>query len=313
MAPIKYVMSAIMMFAMLLPGLPAGAQAVSSKSALAVSPAILENVLTPGAATSFTVQVHNVTNFPLPIKTFMRGLTVEAHTTDISETEQQRLDASKWFVIKDSDFILQPNQIRTVSGTIETPADAEPGGHYATIFFQPLVPAEALSPSTAYINARVGVLSFLIVKGDIKPKAEIESGIQTSGLVQQGPVTFSFRIRNSGNVHLLPTGKLAIYDVFGAQVANLDVPPGTILPDSVREYTIEWNAASFINRYHAELTLDYGDEGLKLPKTLTTVWVLPWAALLLCVAGLAVVVFIITKTRRRWRLAWEVIRGNKRQ
>ncbi len=284
----------------------------ASKSALAVSPAIIENVLTPGEPSEFTVQVHNVTNFPLPIKTFMRGLTAESYTSDLTQDELARLDASLWFTIKDADFILQPNQLRTVTGTIQTPANADPGGHYATIFFQPLVPTEALSAATAYINARVGVLSFLIVKGDINQKAELKSGIQTNGLTQHGPITFTFSVHNAGNVHLLPTGALTINDMSGKRVAELAIPQGSILPNSSREYTMEWNAASFMNKYTAELTLEHGgSEDTPLPKTSVTFWVVPWVSLLFWTICLVALILFVVKTRRRWRKVWRELSGKK--
>ncbi len=287
-------------------------ETTASKSALAVSPAIIESVLTSGEPSPFTVQVHNLTNFPLPIKTFVRGLTAESNTSDLTHDEQTRLDASLWFDIKDADFILQPNQIRTVTGTIRTPADADPGGHYATIFFQPLVPTEALSPSTAYINARVGVLAFLIVKGEINQKAELKSGVQTNGLVQGGPISFTFSLHNAGNVHLLPTGTLVIKDISGKHVAELAIPQGTILPNSSREYTMEWGEASFINQYTAELTLDYaGNSDNTLPTTTVTFWVVPWVGLLFWAICLALIVLFVIKTHKRWRRVWREIRGKK--
>ncbi len=281
-----------------------------TQSALAVSPAILENILTPGEPSAFSVEVRNITNFPLPIKSFVRGLTTEAHTSDLSEEEQKRLDASQWFVIEEPDFILQPNQSRKVSGTIQTPIDADPGGHYATIFFQPLVPAEALSPSTAYINARVGVLSFLIVKGDISQSAELKKDLQTTKLVRRGPITFTFSVHNSGNVHLLPTGKVAIYK-FNMHVADITIPPGVVLPNSSREYTVEWEGAG-PGKYRAELSIEYGADGLQLSKSSVSFWIVPWVGLLFSLITLGVGVFFVIKTRRRWHHVWQELRGSKK-
>lgn len=276
---------------------------ITSKSALVVSPAILEHVLTPGEPVPFTVQVQNVIDFPLPIKGFVRGLAVEEHT-DLSKDERARLDASQWFTIENPDFILQPKQVRTVTGTIQPPANADPGGHYATVFFQPLVPAEALSPTMVYVNARVGVLSFLIVKGDIDQKAQLKTGLKTAGLAQGGPIEFTFSIHNSGNVHLLPSGKVAIYNMFNTRVANLDIPRGIVLPNSSREYTIKWDGPGASGKYRAELTAEYGPENLKLTKTTTIFWIVPWVKILLGSVLLAAAVLLARRIRRRGRRAW---------
>lgn len=278
-----------------------------SKSALAVSPAIIEEVLTPGKPTNFTLHVHNTTNFPLPIKTFVRNLTPNSPT--MTQAGSERLDASLWFIVDEPDFILQPNQVRTVKGSIQTPADAIPGGHYATIYFQPLVPEEALSPSMAFVNARVGVLAFLIVKGDIEQKAALKNTLQTTGLIQSGPATFRFAVQNTGNVHLMPSGKLTIYDWRNKQVASKEIPAGFILPNETKDYTMTWDNVSGMGTYRAELTLHYGPEQIALPKTTATFWVVPWMKMLIGAVMLVGSAFFILKTRRRWRKAWRALRG----
>lgn len=292
-------------------GQPAAAQAMDeeqsiSKSALAVSPAIIEEVLTPGEPTSFTLQVHNVTNFPLPIKGFVKNLNVQSE--ELEKTDKERLDASQWFVIEEPDFILQPDQLRTVKGIIQTPADATPGGHYATIYFQPLVPEEALSPAMAYVNAKVGVLAFLIVKGDIEQKAELAEPLHTTGLVRHGPIKFTFAIRNTGNVHLMPTARLMIYDVRGRKVETLKTPIGLTLPNSTKQYTVEWKGGSRLGKYRAELVVSYGPENTELPKTTANFWIMPWIEILTISLLIAGIVWFVRKTRRRWRRTWKALR-----
>jgi hypothetical protein len=281
--------------------------APKSESALAVSPAIIEEVLSPGEPVPFTLLVNNVTNFPLPIKSFVRNLTVQS--AELEKTEQSRLDASRWFTIDEPDFILQPNQVRTVKGVLHPPIDAIPGGHYATIFFQPLVPEQALSPSTTYISARVGVLAFLVVKGDIEQKAIFNSTLHTSRLIRHGPATFTFSIRNTGNVHIMPTGKLTIYDGRGKQAGVLDVPTSFVLPDSTKNYRLQWNPPRPIGKYKAELAVNYGIERVQLPKTNAVFWIVPWAEIGLGILAFSVGAIFIIKTRRRWRKAWRALRG----
>lgn len=291
---------------LLAPGMHA-AEAPTSKSALAVSPAILEHVLEPGKPVSFTVQVNNITNFPLPVKAMVRDFTVQF--TELEKTERERLDASKWFKIEEPDFILQPNQTRTVKGVILPPPEAEPGGHYATVYFQPLIPHEALSPSTAYMNSQVGVLAFLIVKGDIEQSAEYAKGLTAPGLVQSGPVEFSFSIRNTGNVHLMPAGKLNVYDWRGSLAGQIALPAGVILPNANKEYTLTWDGARLPGQYRAELEVSYGNNNTQLQKISVVVWVMPWMAISFGVVIIIGAAIFVAKTRHRWRKAWRTLHG----
>lgn len=278
----------------------------AAKSALAVSPAIIEEVLEPGKPTPFALQINNITNFPLPVKAIVRDFAVQSET--LEKTERARLDASQWFSIQDPDFILQPNQIRTIKGVISPPSDVVPGGHYAAIYFQPLIPQDALSPATAYINSRVGVLAFLIVKGDITQKADYDQALHAPSLVRHGPLDFTFSLQNTGNVHVMPTGTLTIYDWRNEQVAQLDIPPNVILPNSAKQYTIPWEARNTFGKYKAELAVAYGET--TLPVTNVTVWIVPWVELIIGSVVITVVIIFCAKTRHRWRKAWRTLRGH---
>jgi len=279
----------------------------TSRSALAVSPAIIENVLDPGKPTPFTLQLANGTSYPLPIKATVRDFTVQS--TELEKVDRARLDASQWFTIDEPDFILQPNQTRTITGHILAPLGAVPGGHYATVFFQPLIPQEALSQATAYLSTRVGVLSFLIVKGDIKQQAEYGTPLSTPGVLRHGPVPLTFSIHNTGNVHLIPTGKIVVYDWRGHQVGKIDLPTRVVLPDSTKKFTQDWNPPSAFGKYRAELQISYGSDELKLPMSSVTFWVMPWLELLIGFGGILAISFFISKTKRRWRKAWRALRG----
>lgn len=302
----------VLLLIQIMPHSFAGAQTTDTKeqpsqSALGVSPAIVEHALIPGQTVSFTLQVNNVTNFPLPVKGFVKDLRLQAE--NLKTSERSRLDASKWFTIEEPDFILQPRQIRIIKGTIQPPVDAVPGGHYATVFFQPLLPRDALSPSMAYVNTRVGVLAFLIIKGDIEQKSELAKPLMTSRLARHGPITFTFGVRNTGNVHLMPSGSIKVYDRHNRQVGNLAVPSGIILPETAKEYSIQWDPPSNIGEYRAVLEAKSGAD-VELERTTIIFWIFPWIEALLLILVLSALAVFIIKTKKRWANAWRVLRGN---
>lgn len=278
----------------------------ASQSALAVSPAIIEKVLEPGKPTGFAIAVNNITSFPLPVKGFVRDMTVQGMQLD--EAAKEKLDASRWFSIEEPDFILQPHQARTIRGTINTPNDAAPGGHYATIYFQPLVPQEALSAATAYISSRVGALAFLVVKGDIERKAALSKSLSADAPMGHGPIAFSFTVTNTGNVHVLPSGAVTVYDWQGKKVGSLDIPPGLILPNTAKTYDFEWQPPQLIGKYTAELAVKYDASQPPLTAKSGNVFVVPWVEMAVTAALAAGAIFILAKTRRRWRKAWHVLR-----
>ena len=126
--------------------------ALATESALSASPAILETVLELDKVTTTSVTIQNNTNFPLPIK---GSVSAFLSTEKINEENKDTFNASRWFSLEPADFILQPNEVKKVEVTINPPKGAEPGGHYATIYFRPLIPQDAVSSGSTISLALV--------------------------------------------------------------------------------------------------------------------------------------------------------------
>lgn len=217
-------------------------------------------------------------------------------------------DASAWFTVDPADFILQPNQVKDISITILPPAAATPGGHYATVYFQPLIPTEALSPNTAYLSARVGVLAFLIVKGNITEQASLAK-LSVPRVQQFGPVHLKLPLTNSGNVHLLPEGKVVIRDYHGQTIQTLPLSTGLILPKTVKTYEIQWDNHGKLGYFTAQAQLTYGADKQSLQTTKVGFWILPWLPGAIIGVLITTITWFVLRTRHRWSAAWKVLRG----
>lgn len=276
------------------------------KSALAVSPAIVEHILTPGKSKQFTLRVTNLTDFPLPISGSVKNfITLEQV---ISSKNLALYDASKWFTITEPDFILQPKQTRAVSVSISPPSGSEPGGHYATVYFQPLLPAGALTPSTAYLSARVGSLAFLIVPGALDERLIVQ-GFKTTGLQQSSPIDFTIDTENSGNVHLSPNGKITLTNIFSNKAGETTIRQGVILPGTKKTFNASFDRSLPPGRYTATATITYGAEQKTITKT-EVFWIIPWVLILgPFPAFLAAIVAF--RARGRWKRAWFILRGKQ--
>ncbi|MDP2873839.1 MAG: hypothetical protein Q8N84_00900 [bacterium] len=278
------------------------------QSALGVSPAIFELVLEPGEEKTETLRVFNVTNFPLPIKASVKNFTPKE---DIPEEAKKIFDASAWFTIEPTDFILQPKENKIITLTISPPKEAEPGGHYATIYFQPLLPVEVLSPQTAYLTARIGVLSFLVVKGEIQEKASLASW-QTESFRQFGPVNFNLQLKNEGNVHLLPAGEVTIWNWQNKEVAKIPLSPSQILPQTTKNFASSWPKKYPLGKFLAQAKLSFGSEQQPIISEKISFWIVPWLPLSIGVLLLTVTLLLLIIMRRRLKLAWSVLLGREK-
>ena len=82
----------------------------------------------------------------------------------------------------------------------------QPGGHFGAIIVNTeAVQFEQTGPA---VVQEVGPLLLVRVPGDITESAEIVEFKSDSGLYQSGPVEFTTRVRNTGNVHFKPKGTI---------------------------------------------------------------------------------------------------------
>jgi hypothetical protein len=283
------------------------AEESTPQSALGVAPAIIEVVLEPGKTKTTTVSVFNITNFPLPVKGSIRAFLNEDSLIGSQAAAKETFDASSWFKLEPSDFILQPREKREIKIIIVAPKKAEPGGHYATVYFQPLLPVEVLSPQTAYLTARIGVLSFLIVKGNIEEKGDFGE-LKMKKFQQFGPINFKVSFQNQGNIHLTPSGEIKIKNWRGREVTKINLTPKTILPQTVRELEGIWQKKYLLGKFTAQITILFGTENKKLEKEIVF-WVIPWLPLLLLITPLTSLVIFFILIRKRVGAAFKVLLG----
>jgi len=283
------------------------AEEPTPQSALGVAPAIIEVVLDPGKTKITTVTVFNITNFPLPVKGSIRSFLNEDPLLNYNQTAKETFDASSWFKLEPADFILQPREKRDIKIVIVSSKKAEPGGHYATIYFQPLLPIDVLSPQTAYLTARVGVLSFLIVKGDIKEKGDFGE-LKIKKFQQFGPINFKISFQNQGNIHLIPSGEIKIRNWRGREIAKINLNQKTILPQTIRELEGSWQKKYILGKFTAQITILFGTESQKIEREITF-WVIPWLPLLLFIILLTGIVIFFILVRKRINAALKVLFG----
>ena len=278
------------------------------KTALGVTPAIVELVIEPEKTSESSVTVFNVTNFPLPIKGTVKNFVPKE---EIPPNSQNIFDASAWIKIEPSDFILQPLEEKKIKISIAPPKNAEPGGHYATIYFQPLIPEEVLSYQSSHITSRIGVLTLLIVKGDINETITL-GNVDYKKFTQYGPKIFTLKFKNEGNVHIAPSGKLIIKNIRGKVTERISMPNKIVLPQTVREVQVERNGRFLLpGKYKIEMALTYGSEKREIKSKPYTFWVFPWFAIFIIAAILTPTVWFMIIKRQRLKLAVQILLGRK--
>lgn len=166
---------------------------------------------------------------------------------------------------------LKHGERATIPVTVRIPANAAIGDHYSTVLFQR--DPKGVQPGFNIV-ARVGVLLLITVKGQVIREGGLKSFSSGSPFYWKLPASLDLRYENTGTVHLVPTGRVEIRNIFGILVDEIPVKDWYVLRNSTRGRTITWQPGFALGYYKA--TLSVNASANHDTETLTTsFWVIP--------------------------------------
>jgi len=277
---------------------------------LTVAPSIFEGVVTAGKTTSQTFELKNNSRIPLPIKCYIRNFDASDEGGGVSipeEADTQRFSPRSWIEVVSPDFIIQPQTSRQIIINFNPPKDLPPGGYYAILFAEPLLPESFLSQSSLQIGGRIGSLLFLISPGDVSEKGKIASVNFPHYVFSRKAPDLKIRFENQGNVHLRPSGSITVTNLMTKKSRTEPVAEFTVLPAKIRQQIVALGELKWPGAYKVALQLNYGRDKIVLNKEFKFYYlpVMPIAVVVL-VAGVLFALFW-GKTRKRIVKALKVV------
>lgn len=283
----------------------------------------------PGETIQTKVKLFNETAEPLTLfsQTANFGALNETGTPNIDLSAEIE-DLAAWISLSKGPFAVQPGDRVEIPVEIKVPAEADPGGHYATILFSPQDPNLAGGGQVG-IGQKIGTLILVRVQGDINESGAIAE-FATAGAkstLSRLPIEMFARFGNAGNVHLRPTGTVTVRNVLGgtSAVLRVNTSQGAVLPQSIRRFDVAWEKRALqeersgffgeignewknfaFGPYSADLELTYGLANDKKVAATIRFWVFPWRIILLVV--LIIIAFLwllgfLIKRYNRWILS----------
>ncbi len=199
-----------------------------------------------------------------------------------------------------SEFTLELGEKITIPVKISVPTDAEPRGHYGALIVsnEPEVLSEEETSETqgkARLISRIGSLFFIRINGVGREAGNLED-FKIIGpekvFYESRPGGFEISFKNTGNVHLVPHGKITIKNLLGKSVGEIPVDAYFSLPDSIRFREVFWTPGTGLGRYTAHLSL-YPGFGNENQESELAFWIIPWKILIITFVGLVIFVSII--------------------
>lgn len=273
--------------------------------ALEIAPPLVLLRADPGETITTQISIRDIASDPLIVSATVNDFGAEGESgipkIDVDAANDSPYSIIDW-VEPLGQLVLEPREIEQLPVTINVPANASPGGYYGVIRFT--AKADELDTSGVALSASIGALVFIRVNGEAQEGLEIvelyASKEGRKGWFFDGkPIEFNMRVKNTGNVHEQPVGKVAVKDMFGNLLADLVINKENenyVLPGSIRSYATDYplDETSMGNRmlfglYTAELTTKYGENDQEVTKKITF-FVLPWKLILGVIVLLAALI-----------------------
>jgi hypothetical protein len=285
---------------------------------ITLSPVYINITTNPGLPASTEFKVTNNNNireyFKLSLIKFKADETgANILPMDIDSTDE----FAKWIRFSENEFIVEPNETKTIHFTISPPKDAALGYYYGIQIGR--IKEKKPGQHEAVVKGSAILPVLLEVRS---PNARKELSIvdfsTSAPMYEYLPSEFNVKIKNLGNIHVVPFGDIFIDQDSKKGIASIQFNEGrsNILPDSTRTFTNKWNDGfplrvpkqkpdgsyvtdkngkveyetkwdiskinSFrIGKYTAHLVMVYNDGKRDVPlEAVVSFWVFPWKIML---------------------------------
>lgn len=293
---------------------------------LTLSPVFINITTNPGTPVSSEFKVTNNNNVKEYFQIGLIGFRADQTGGNIRPVEVDNSDEFvKWITFSENQFELEANETKVIRFKISPPRDAALGYYYGIrvgrIREKKAEAQEAIVSGSATLPLLMEVRS-----PNSKKEMSILDFSTDSPFYEYLPIKFNIKIKNSGNIHLVPFGDIFIDQGGRKEIAVVQANAGrsNILPQTERMLTSEWSegfplrvakkigetvvtnekgktvyttqwdftkAANFrIGKYTANLIMVYNNGSADVPLNATvSFWVIPWKILL----GLLAVVLLV--------------------
>lgn len=270
-----------------------------------VSPVITNLTVNPGTTQVVTIDVTNVTAESTTLETIINDFVANPNESGnpeiiLNPNQYATSHSLKQFIRPIGDVTLAPGQEMGVPVTITVPKGAAGGGYYGVVRFAP-AGSSAVSGRNVTLAGSVGSLILIKVPGNLVEDVSISGfDIEKNG----NPDTFFtsnkdldgvVRFQNEGNIQEQPFGKMLLKNgskIVGVYSVNNENPPGNVLPNSIREFSVPLPNVGTFGKFTLEGNFGYGSSG-HLISASTTFYVIPFSVILGFIIIVLVVLFLI--------------------
>ncbi len=218
----------------------------------------------------------------------------------LKERLDKKTGLAKWITIDSpEDVSLAPGEKRHIEFRLDVPLFSEGNEEMAGIVAERVAPLKSGEDQQFQINiiSRAAILVSQRLPGPAIERLKIVDFDQTWSKRNK---IFNLTLKNTGNIHLKPTAKIQIYDMFGRKSDSIEIGQmATIFPGMIGQVSSEWKNTPVIGYFTAEVSVTYGKN--KSQKRRIIFPIFPWWVLPILLA-----LWIIARQQRKRRAARKI-------
>lgn len=200
--------------------------------------------------------------------------------------------AKPWIVPAAIDLRLKHGERAFIPVTISVPKNAAVGDHYSVVLFQRDPKSDEQQKGGFNLVARIGALLLITVKGDIIKQGSMQSFSVSRPIYWSLPAQLSIVYKNTGTVHLTPTGHIEFKNIFGIAVDDVAIKDWYVLRSSVRKRDILWQPKFALGYYTATMHLTSAGQPNESVQSVTF-WIIPALPVLIALLAIFLVSFLV--------------------
>lgn len=293
---------ALMVAAILALTLPVSTNAQTGGNGFVVSPVRSELTLAPGKSQTVTLTVENATGAATVAKPIVNDFEASGDETGqpriLLDDKSSPTNSFKSLVGTLPSLDLAPGEKKSMDVKITVPGNANAGGYYGAIRF--ISDNGSTNDKNVALSASVGTIFLVRVEGTLTESLQLveltAAKNNSTGriFINGGDLSVVTRLKNTGNIHVKPFGRVTITDRSGKVVQEYEFnntePRANVLPGSTRKFTDKLNPQKWVGKYTITANLGYGTGG-SLITAKNTFWVVPlWFVIAFSLVVVALVV-----------------------
>ncbi|HSX02380.1 MAG TPA: hypothetical protein VLI05_03640 [Candidatus Saccharimonadia bacterium] len=276
-----------------------------------ISPPVNSLALDRGTSTRQTIKITNLTNQQITLRVSKQNFVAKGEEGEVELTDNAdpAYSLAPYFTLSQPTVTVGPKATAELQYVVSVPANAEPGGRYGSVTFSTIASKLPNGESGAAVQQDLAALIFLRINGPAHEQLAIASFAADKTFAEYGPIAFTTRVQNLGNVHEKPTGQIVVKNMLGLTTATIKIDEKNVIPGAIRRLGSQLNRPWLFGRYTATLTLHNGSVQTLTASTSFTV--IPYKLVAAVLVALLIVLWFFWKARKRLAKAGRILAGRE--